>query len=278
MNNLGLFNLFCFYYLKKKRKESHSHKLLLTSIEVRHENGYKKKKRKKRLLSLSLPPFFSYYYHFFFICIKKNMSRLCSSSFFVFVFSTGLVLKVAAYSSFMGLIPNGNNVPHPCDSSVNWNGVGHRLHQGGGPKNDFGQDFHDVTHNQWSMELCKMDSDGDGKTNGEELGDPNCIWTPGQVPAITNRSQLSHPGVCEPVDSDRCKLRVSFLLEDNFCRVKFNRSANAWCPAITGPNVRKMVLRFDQIVVPENETSYMCQEFQLPNDQDYQIIAVSFHC
>jgi len=26
----------------------------------------------------------------------------------------------------------------------------------------------------WSEQLCKKDSDGDGYSNGEELGDPNC--------------------------------------------------------------------------------------------------------
>jgi len=28
----------------------------------------------------------------------------------------------------------------------------------------------------WSRELCEADSDGDGYTNGEELGDPCCLW------------------------------------------------------------------------------------------------------
>ena len=29
---------------------------------------------------------------------------------------------------------------------------------------------------RWTRELCEKDSDGDGFTNGEELGDPCCIW------------------------------------------------------------------------------------------------------
>ena len=37
-----------------------------------------------------------------------------------------------------------------------------------------------------------MDSDGDGKTNGEELGDPRCVWTP-QGGAPTNAAS-GHPG------------------------------------------------------------------------------------
>ena len=31
----------------------------------------------------------------------------------------------------------------------------------------------------WTTALCNADSDGDGVSNGAELGDPNCIWTAG---------------------------------------------------------------------------------------------------
>ena len=44
----------------------------------------------------------------------------------------------------------------------------------------------------WNDCICRQDSDGDGKTNGEELGDPDCAWTPGQAPARTTK--ISHPG------------------------------------------------------------------------------------
>ena len=36
------------------------------------------------------------------------------------------------------------------------------------------------------------DSDGDGKTNGEELGDPDCVWEVGDV--LIPSELLSHPG------------------------------------------------------------------------------------
>lgn len=32
-------------------------------------------------------------------------------------------------------------------------------------------------------ELCDLDSDGDGARNGEELGDPTCVWTLDDAPA-----------------------------------------------------------------------------------------------
>ncbi|CAH1799532.1 unnamed protein product [Owenia fusiformis] len=72
---------------------------------------------------------------------------------------------------------------------------------GGGNRNAFGLAF-DANGKVWNSRLCNADSDNDGKTNGVELGDPNCVWTEGAVPEIT--SGLSHPGVCEPWDSERC--------------------------------------------------------------------------
>jgi hypothetical protein len=40
--------------------------------------------------------------------------------------------------------------------------------------------------------ICALDSDGDGRTNGEELGDPSCTWRPGQV---SPPGPVSNPGV-----------------------------------------------------------------------------------
>lgn len=44
----------------------------------------------------------------------------------------------------------------------------------------------------WSESLCRMDSDGDGKSNGEELGDPNCVWREGDIPQYVRG--VTHPG------------------------------------------------------------------------------------
>ncbi|KAG8469026.1 hypothetical protein KFE25_007544 [Diacronema lutheri] len=40
-----------------------------------------------------------------------------------------------------------------------------------------------------------MDSDGDGLSNGAELGDPSCVWTVGATPAST--TGITHPGVAD---------------------------------------------------------------------------------
>lgn len=64
---------------------------------------------------------------------------------------------------------------------------------------------------EWTRELCQKDSDGDGRTNGEELGDPNCVWRVGDIP--TSSTGLSHPG-----QSDRLLLLlfVQYMGGDTF--------------------------------------------------------------
>ena len=41
---------------------------------------------------------------------------------------------------------------------------------------------------QWTEALCHMDSDGDGRTNGEELGDPDCVWQPASDKELAEQS------------------------------------------------------------------------------------------
>lgn len=46
---------------------------------------------------------------------------------------------------------------------------------------------------KWSIEFCQLDSDGDGKTNGQELGDPDCTWKLSD-PSPSNTT-LTRPGL-----------------------------------------------------------------------------------
>lgn len=46
-------------------------------------------------------------------------------------------------------------------------------------------------HVDWSK-ICAFDSDEDGWTNGQELGDPDCVWTIGDTPA---KPASTNPGV-----------------------------------------------------------------------------------
>ena len=63
---------------------------------------------------------------------------------------------------------------------------------GHGERNQFGQDF-EAAGRKWTPELCRKDSDGDGRTNGEELGDLGCGWRKGMQPDRTKG--ITHPGV-----------------------------------------------------------------------------------
>jgi len=45
------------------------------------------------------------------------------------------------YQMFQTYIPNGVNVPDPCESGTAWPGVGHEVPAGGGVRNPFGTDF-----------------------------------------------------------------------------------------------------------------------------------------
>ncbi|XP_061193883.1 DBH-like monooxygenase protein 1 [Saccostrea echinata] len=167
-----------------------------------------------------------------------------------------------AYLYFTEKIPNGENVPHPCKPNYMWKGVGHKNKNGGGERNPFGLDF----YNQgkvWSESLCRMDSDGDGRTNGEELGDPNCLWMEGKIPdSVTG---ITHPGVCEPMNSTFCKQRNDWV----DCS-----SESFQCDALKqDPELRNITFQFPRTVVPAKETNYFCMSFEFPQDGDYHMIA-----
>jgi len=145
-------------------------------------------------------------------------------------------------------IPNGYNVYH--NGSL-WPGVGHYLREGTGARNPFGLDFQKAGY-MWTPSLCAMDSDKDGFTNGEELGDPNCIWTQGITP--TRTTNITHPGfpanVTGPYDPD-CYL---------------DRSVGAQNATLTFPT---------DFTVPSSLTSYYCTSFTLPSDKEY--FAIKYH-
>ncbi|KAF1790206.1 hypothetical protein GQ600_25563 [Phytophthora cactorum] len=71
--------------------------------------------------------------------------------------------EAEAYKMFQKKVPNGGNVPGV-------EAIGHER-AGGGPNNDFGLDFIEAMF-KWTKTFCEKDSDGDGQTNGQELGDP----------------------------------------------------------------------------------------------------------
>ena len=104
-----------------------------------------------------------------------------------------VVTGAVAYPHFATKIPNGYSVPNPGPQGGVWAGVGHQNAAGGAERNAFGLDFA-ANDFVWNTALCESDSDGDGRSNGEELGDPNCQWGEGDVPL---GPALSHPGIAD---------------------------------------------------------------------------------
>jgi hypothetical protein len=70
--------------------------------------------------------------------------------------------------------------------------LGHER-EGGGANTDFGGDFV-VAMFKWTKDFCMKDSDGDGQTNGQELGDPCCEFEFRVNEKVRWTEGVSHPG------------------------------------------------------------------------------------
>ncbi|CEG42390.1 atp-binding cassette superfamily [Plasmopara halstedii] len=112
------------------------------------------------------------------------MTRFSPTGFLVS--SSLFITPVLSYEAYVIKVPNGANVDGV-------KAIGHTNSVGGGARNAFGTDFDDASHT-WTTELCIEDSDGDGQTNGEELGDPCCEWTSESAKAALWSSGVSNPG------------------------------------------------------------------------------------
>ena len=115
----------------------------------------------------------------------------------------------SAYQSYQQQIPNGHRVMR---NGISWPGVGHTSSSGGGNRNAFGVDFAAslVGGQYWTPTLCRKDSDGDGQSNGFELGDPDCVWRPGQTPQRT--VDISHPGFADSTVAGAASTSVLALI------------------------------------------------------------------
>jgi hypothetical protein len=92
---------------------------------------------------------------------------------------------------------------------------------GGGPRNKFGQEVEKLvgsgSQSFWGQAIALLDSDGDGKTNGQELGDPNGAWRPGSAnPGVL--SGVSNPGDPNSITSIKevAGIPSEFLLMQNY--------------------------------------------------------------
>ncbi|GFR83808.1 temptin precursor, partial [Elysia marginata] len=82
-----------------------------------------------------------------------------------------MIQGLHGYTAYTSLFPNANNVKGvTC--------VGHTNQDDPSTLNAFGYDFASAGR-KWTQALCLVDSDGDGRSNGQELGDPDCSWRVG---------------------------------------------------------------------------------------------------
>ncbi|GMF17812.1 unnamed protein product [Phytophthora lilii] len=110
------------------------------------------------------------------------MSRAALS--FALVATAAVVVN--ARPAYVARLPNGDNV-----SGVA--ALGHVDPAGGGANNNFGLDFESAGES-WTSAFCQQDSDGDGQTNGQELGDPCCEWVQDSNAVVRWSEGVSHPG------------------------------------------------------------------------------------
>eukprot|EP00747_Dinoflagellata_sp_TGD_P179647 gnl/TRDRNA2_/TRDRNA2_30766_c0_seq1.p1 gnl/TRDRNA2_/TRDRNA2_30766_c0~~gnl/TRDRNA2_/TRDRNA2_30766_c0_seq1.p1 ORF type:complete len:475 (-),score=49.90 gnl/TRDRNA2_/TRDRNA2_30766_c0_seq1:49-1473(-) len=108
------------------------------------------------------------------------------------------------------ILPNYHHVSNERDLLFEKKGRADKLSQ-------FGRHFANLQAkgknktNVW-RDLCKLDSDNDGRTNGEELGDPCCRWKsapPHSLFALDNHLEYRRWGLTNPsVKDDPATLRV----------------------------------------------------------------------
>merc|ERR1711968_256908 len=119
--------------------------------------------------------------------MRARASAVCARGALPALLALLAVESCDAYSSYKSKIPNGGTMQGAghsvCTSSSNCGG--------GGARNSFGTAFKN-SGRVWTTALCNADSDGDGQSNGLELGDPCCVWTSGATPFRT--TDLSAPG------------------------------------------------------------------------------------
>lgn len=135
-----------------------------------------------------------------------------------------------------------------------------------GAKNAFGTAYTNTP--SWAT-LCPLDSDGDGFTNGEELGDPTCVWTVGATP--TRTTGLSHPGLYSsvPVDAYPSRTRTVATCTRDSDSLGDNRVALRSVLTVAAPTSMKRLDRTERVAMyrkptPDNltETRASCPHLQ----------------
>ena len=117
---------------------------------------------------------------------KNDASEAVAQQHWPDAMLAALLTGTLAHSEYRSRIPNGEVVPGV-------RALGHKNLKGGGELNPFGRDFK-AAGLRWTKELCRLDSDGDGESNGLELGDPCCVWSELSPIPPARSWRISHPG------------------------------------------------------------------------------------
>ncbi|KAL4160977.1 hypothetical protein PRNP1_001534 [Phytophthora ramorum] len=169
------------------------------------------------------------------------------------------LLQARARPSFVSRIPNGNRVTGVV-------ALGHVNSVGGGATNAFGQAFEDAG-TAWTKDLCEADTDGDGATNGEELGDPCCTWTASTGFDGSSTSPAvqipTHPGIANSFTADQLAA-VTCGGEADVGSMDSSRAASSTSSSAsqssTSPNLigssSSSSGSFDDVVAPEDQPHF----------------------
>lgn len=178
---------------------------------------------------------------------------------------SGCSLHVRASPRYMAEIPNGRSVPRADDPEVPCGAIGHTGCSGGTPRNPFGLAFAEAGY-RWTLELCRADSDGDGVSNGEELGDPCCAWTKGNDGElkITDMAQLSHPGESSSVLSEG---QLSAVRSMECSISQGNEVPGDIVDTFYAPGEQRTTSRVDFTAdIPVKQTTYLRYTYNLPTE------------
>ncbi|RHY66822.1 hypothetical protein DYB30_004247 [Aphanomyces astaci] len=115
----------------------------------------------------------------------------------------GLAISTTGFPKYVAKVPNGDKV-------AGVEALGHVNPAGGGARNAFGAAFK-LAGATWTTGLCQADSDNDGATNGDELGDPCCTWKVGEKLATAKATHPGEPDIFTPDQLNALKCGVTAL-------------------------------------------------------------------
>eukprot|EP00936_MAST-01D_sp_MAST-1D-sp1_P001200 g1200.t1 len=117
---------------------------------------------------------------------------------------------------------------------------------------------------KWTKALCETDSDGDGLTNGQELGDPCCTWQRGDAPSSYMASHAAtHPGFATTNDSyvpPSC----------DAAEVRSPRAATPRARFNDGEEQRHLEWRLRDFQLPRKQTTYINVVFNIDEPEGVQ--------